>query len=409
MASELFWWMLYLVIFTIILQNAFAGFKIIINKANNVSSLNFTEATALYGYYTEEHIVVSEDGYILTMFRIPKGKNCDKAVRSPPVLLMHGLLVSSDAWIDSGPEAGLAYLIADECYDVWIGNARGNHYSKEHLKYNPKKDPEYWNFTPNEIGVYDAPAIIDYILNNTESKTLNYIGYSQGGMMFVIMCSERPGYCDKVSQAILLHPATRMNSTKSIMFRMFTKYYDTVQPYISSASDLEALPQGGILQQLTGVLCQNKILADTLCRSIMYLIDSEHPGAVSVPTIQTLSNHFPAGTSVKSMSFYYQRVSTDRFSKYDHGREVNLEVYGAEEPPAYNIKAVNVPVVIIHGENDHLTSPKDVQWLSKQLSNLVELYYVEDSRWNHLDVLYNQHLKEKMFPKIKEYLFKNSE
>lgn len=397
--------MLYLVILKIIVQNAFAGFKLF--TSNNVTYFNFTEATTRYGYYSEEHTVVTEDGYILTVFRIPKGKNCDKS-RSSPVLLMHGLLVSSDAWIDSGPEAGLAYLIANECYDLWIGNVRGNHYSKRHVKLNPEIDVEYWNFTPNEIGIYDAPAILDYILKKTESKTVNYIGYSQGSGMFLIMCSERPEYCDKVGHAILLHPASRMNSTKSIMFRVLTKYYETILPYISSASSLEVLPQGGNLQRLTGALCQNEILADTFCRWILYLVDSSHPEAISIPTIQILSYHFPAGTSVKSMVFYKQRVTSERFSKYDYGREENLKLYGLEYPPAYNIKAVNVPVVIIHGENDYLSSPVDVEWLASNLPNLVEMYYVDDPLWNHLDVIYNQHLKEKMFPKVKEYLSKDS-
>lgn len=46
-----------------------------------------------------------------------------------------------------GPDKGLGYLLADRGYDVWMGNARGNTYSRHHVKYNPDIDKkEFWNF-----------------------------------------------------------------------------------------------------------------------------------------------------------------------------------------------------------------------------------------------------------------------
>jgi hypothetical protein len=48
--------------------------------------------------------VVTGDGYILTLHRIPNSKGvADK----PPVLLQHGLLCSSADWVISGPGDGL--------------------------------------------------------------------------------------------------------------------------------------------------------------------------------------------------------------------------------------------------------------------------------------------------------------
>lgn len=41
----------------------------------------------------------------------------------------------------------LAYNLADECYDVFMGNYRGNTYSKRHLVLDPVKDKEaFWSY-----------------------------------------------------------------------------------------------------------------------------------------------------------------------------------------------------------------------------------------------------------------------
>lgn len=39
----------------------------------------------------------------------------------------------------------VAFLLADQGYDVWLGNARGNTYSKGHIRL-PLDSAQYWNF-----------------------------------------------------------------------------------------------------------------------------------------------------------------------------------------------------------------------------------------------------------------------
>lgn len=52
-----------------------------------------------HGYASESHVIQTEDGYLLTLHRIPASKN--GTAGNQPVFLQHGLLSSSSDWVDS--------------------------------------------------------------------------------------------------------------------------------------------------------------------------------------------------------------------------------------------------------------------------------------------------------------------
>ena len=70
-----------------------------------------------WGYPVEEHTVVTDDGYILAMHRIPHGQNEQPGDVQPgqktPVFLGHCLLGSSAVYSFGPPEKSLAYILAD--------------------------------------------------------------------------------------------------------------------------------------------------------------------------------------------------------------------------------------------------------------------------------------------------------
>ncbi|KAF3419812.1 hypothetical protein E2986_13308, partial [Frieseomelitta varia] len=148
-------------------------------------------------YVAETYQVVTEDRYVLQLDRIAGSVKSPPSGNKPAVLLLHGLLDCSSTWLLPGPEKSLGFILADWGYDVWLGNVRGNRYSRKHLDFTPS-DQKFWMFSWHEIGTYDIPAMIDHITEKTEQKKIFMISHSQGSTAFFVMASERPEYQEKI-------------------------------------------------------------------------------------------------------------------------------------------------------------------------------------------------------------------
>lgn len=91
---------------------------------------------------------------------------------------MHGLWRTSRDFVFTGPEKGLAFLLADRGYDVWLPNARGTPYSMKHIKLNPDKDAKFWKFRLVKFQkviykksnvMFDFQLARDWLLRSTSS------------------------------------------------------------------------------------------------------------------------------------------------------------------------------------------------------------------------------------------------
>lgn len=117
--------------------------------------------------------------------------------------------------------------------DVWLGNARGNAYSTDHTTYKPfgsrKHRRKFWSFSWHEIGYYDVPASIDYVLQKTNQTKLQYVAHSQGASAFFVMLSERPEYNDKIEMMHAMAPAVFMSHAKSPVIRAIVPFLSVLQ------------------------------------------------------------------------------------------------------------------------------------------------------------------------------------
>ncbi|CAG2068190.1 unnamed protein product, partial [Timema podura] len=129
------------------------------------------------------------------------------------------------------------YNLADAGYDVWLGNNRGNSYSRKHVNLTTS-NKKYWDFSMHEMGVHDTPAVIDYILSRALSTELYYIGHSLGASLFFIMASEKPEYNSKVRAMIGLAPGAFLGNARSPLIVPWFKALAKLQVCISQEVSL---------------------------------------------------------------------------------------------------------------------------------------------------------------------------
>ena len=85
----------------------------------------------------ESYWVVTADGYKLKVFRLVK----HGAQPQHSFFLQHGMFQSANDWVTAGTKS-FAIQLLDQGYDVWLGNSRGNMYSRTNIKYSAESDPE---------------------------------------------------------------------------------------------------------------------------------------------------------------------------------------------------------------------------------------------------------------------------
>lgn len=366
---------------------------------NEDTYLNFTELTTKYRYRSEEHNVVTEDGYILTIFRIPS--TC-KSMNRYPVLLFHGIFDSSDLWIIQGPKRGLGYVLSDNCYDVWAANHRGNRYSRKHIRLDPDTDREYWNYSFDEHGNYDLPALIDYILAVSNRPKLFYIGHSQGTTNFFVMASLRPEYNKKIQLSIHLGPVAWLGYTSSPIPLILAPGTAIIKPLLEKTGYSEIFAKAQITHYLTEFLCQ--VDPDLSCGTILTLSTGYRKGTIYSKTLSTAFGHLLVGTSAKDIAHFGQLITSKNFQRYDEGLKGNLRRYGSIKPPQYDISRITSPVVLITAVNDWVSTVKDIKRLTNGLPNLVENYVVPKVYWSHHNHVWGIKAPKYVFPKILQYL-----
>ncbi|XP_077536701.1 lysosomal acid lipase/cholesteryl ester hydrolase-like isoform X2 [Haemaphysalis longicornis] len=342
------------------------------NTANDPEVCTTIEALVRSkGYPFEAHEVATEDGYLLQLHRIPHGREghcgADSHERGDccgrgPVFVMTGLLADSASVVLDFPKRSLGFVLADNGYDVWLGNLRGSTHGKKHKTWDVKSR-KFWNFSFHEHAVFDVPAHIDYILKHTKRKDLLYIGMSQGTLIFFTMLAEKPWYNDRIKAFAGLAPFYKLGHLKVPPLAIFAPYAETPMRLAHAAGGYELFPQGmrvaGFVRQFCGHATRS------ICSMIADNFSNFGSRYINESRIPVYLCHLPAGTSLKNIIHFDQR-----------------------SVPEYEISNVKTDLGIFWSEGDEFIPPDDVRELLSTLNRHVKKsHFIDDPFYTHVHFL----------------------
>ncbi|KAK4538526.1 hypothetical protein CDCA_CDCA18G4551 [Cyanidium caldarium] len=354
---------------------------------------NARELVEVRGYPCEEHVVETEDGYLLTVFRIPHGRRGDDIPQARrPVLLMPGFMESCEIWVCRASHLALPFLLAERGFDVWLANLRGSKYGCYHRRYGTRT-VQFWDFGLDEMAHHDIPATVDYILGCSDAKSVDYIGFSQGSGIGMAALSRHPTVADKVRSLVALAPSTRVHGLR----RSFMNTFVAANP-----STLYLLFGRRIL--LPSSLFWRRVLPrdafvwlmDTACQ----LLFGWSMQNIAASEKRLIYSHLYSYGSVKTMVHWFQVMDAARFQMYDsrHRPSRYGAAYTAHQVPAYPISQIRCPVALFYGGSDPLI---DMQWL---IGELPHAHQWRVDHYEHLDFQVARDVHTRVFPHVIEFL-----
>ncbi|XP_015118819.1 lipase 1 [Diachasma alloeum] len=371
-------------------------------------ALDFMGLVEQYGYRAETHDVTTDDGYILTIGRVfPNVIDPNESDGHPAVFLQHGMADTADSFVLFGPNMSLAYVLSDAGYDVWLGNLRGNTFSRRHTTLSPD-DSQFWDFSLDEYATLDLPAMTDYVLNYTKQLSMTYVGYSIGATIVSLLLAERPEYNEKIDLAMLLAPLCpwkTLTPARRALIRLI-RLGKEVTP--NGATEMSS--QTILLPLFFENVCManNYTTITMFCYSPLRFFLGVDGIQSTVENMNLFTRYYPAGTSVKVAYYLLQQLDsgiTPRHFDYEDSR-INLQRYGQSQPPIYNLSNIITPMVLFSAPNDPLALKKDVDQYKKNFVNVKKLIDVpiNYTDFSHLDFVTAKDAKKLVYNRLLEIL-----
>ena len=260
-------------------------------------------------------------------------------------------------------------------YAVWLGNSRGNKYSRAHKQMNPDWDTTFWMFGWEEMGTYDVPANLEYIIKSTGHSKVAYIAHSQGTtQMFYALAENEAYFVDKVSIFVALGPVTKLTHCKSGLINVVADFSDVIEPICQDLGIYEFFPADWLTKGLFRTICG---YIPDLCKLGIFLIADEDTDLDKDERTQDYLGHFPSGTSLRCLLHYAQIMNNDKFRRFDYDYDTNKKIYGQHTPPEIPLNKISkVPIALFVGSRDELATSEDNAWNYEQMQKAV-VYYKE--------------------------------
>ncbi len=124
--------------------------------------------------------------------------------------------------MNSDPENNApAFYFANQGFDVWLANSRGNKHSLGHIKYNSSVDAAYWQFSFEQMAQYDIPAAFRYVSGATRSNRIHFVGHSEGtAIMFAALSEKNEDIKRNLGRFVAMGPVAFVKNIDSTLIQV---------------------------------------------------------------------------------------------------------------------------------------------------------------------------------------------
>ena len=349
----------------------------------------------------EEVQVVTEDRYVNTIWALTSKDEFNRNGKS--IIVQHGLLDTSFTWLIL-EDKSIAKLLCDEGYKVYLPNMRGNQFSKSHYDYDSSLNSKYWEFSFDEMAQYDLPSIVNLIKKRDGVEKIDYMGHSQGTLIFFLAYMNNPDFMEKnINKFIAVGTVPNINNAEHFLLDLAVK--SNIAKLIPVQNFMNFPKELG---QVLVPFCSGK--AKNLCHTIMRLCFGgfEDTGRVDYEKLgKNIFMHMPGGTSLQNMKHWLQLFDTKKTAKYDFGSIDNIIHYGSIYPPTYDLSRMGnykIKSLIAVSDSDPFCNPIDtLEFLLKiDDQSVIEILSLKD--YNHIDYLWADSSYEDIYTKVLDFL-----
>ncbi|KAN0074466.1 Alpha/Beta hydrolase fold [Tylopilus felleus] len=302
---------------------------------------DFGGLAALYGYVHEEHVILTKDGYILTLHHIPQRKGmCGSACLHEFVLTVLALSVQSVGF---------------------------------------------------DFAWHDIPNSIEYILEHTSVGSLGYVGFSQGTTQALPVLSINLQLNETVNVLVALAPA--MSPTG-----LATPIVDALMK-ASPTSIYLFFGRKAILSSVTTwqAIFYPHIFTSIIDHSLGFFSwDNRNITTTQKTAVYT---HLYSYVSVKSVVHWFQIMRESTFQMFDD----DITVFGgsanaskAYRPPQFPTRNIKTPILLLYGNRDSLV---DINTMVSALPVSGTRVKKLDG-YEHLDILWGKDIDKDVFPEV---------
>ena len=343
----------------------------------------FYRVAKRHGYPIETHRTRTEDGFHLTMFRLQKG---EFRAGLPVVFIQHGFTQSAEGWVINDKKNSLTVKLVEAGFDVWLGNSRGTKYSLEN-DFHDISSQKYWEFSFQQMGLFDVPAHLKYVITHTGADSLTYVGHSQGtSQLFAALSDPKTSeWVNKhVKHFVALAPIAYMNHFKSELIRDVSLFRQGVVSMLKLLKKWQIEKNNCSPSELNIQLYKDVCSGSSPTFACLqpYKLTDQYPEVNNLPLTGYFVNSKPQSFALQILDHFSQLINapSPQFKRFDYGTARNLVEYGQPHPPEFDLSLIKTKVTALVGTGDTFSTPEDVNNLKSKIPQM-QIRTLE--RWGH--------------------------